>query len=71
MRAAPGGLPPETMHHDASPWARWLVGGVALAVIAAAVVGFVLGGVLPGLIVLVAGAVATTGAALVLGVLRA
>jgi hypothetical protein len=56
---------------DGSPWARWLVGGVALGVVAAAVVAFVLASVLAGLIILVAGAVATTGAALVLGVLRA
>jgi hypothetical protein len=55
----------------ASRWARWIVGGIMLAVLVAAIVALVLSGVPAALIVLVAGGVVGTGVALVLGVLRA
>lgn len=55
---------------DTPPVSRWLWGGVAVTVIAAAVAALVVFGLLYGLIVLVAGAVLMTGAALVLGTLR-
>jgi uncharacterized membrane protein YdbT with pleckstrin-like domain len=52
------------------PLSRWLVGGVAITVMVAAVAALVVFGLLYGLIVLVAGAVLATGAAVVWGALR-
>jgi hypothetical protein len=58
------------MSRDAPSPSRWLIGGVAVTVIVAALVALAVFGVLYGLIALVAGAVLATGTALVLGVLR-